>query len=573
MDLKKIYRNFRDLAFAAVLAGTASCAGSFVALPFAPPKDVPQSILREQTVYAPAKPAKVQPLLAVVRFPGRIEDRAEPVMARAYSEQYLNAPKGYQGFSSRGAIDPFDNKGGHQQMLVRSTYFAAEMYEQLTKRLPPKSVALQPMSIDLDEHGFLALRSPNKLPPAVLYIDFFAYYAPKRAFIALPESFGKYLSSVVSVHTSVDGAPDTFGAIAGMKQVPLRGGQRHLTADGNGLRGNLVTFLNDWLAEQCSRAEKSEKGSDEVLLPRCAGAEGRITETVGNEKIIRERPFKPGYYFELPLVEYAMDLEELTVQSKIPGGNLSEPPARKVFGAYADVIVEALNVIDHEKAIAADRRLYAAIFDPDLASTKEEAVSISERAAKMAVIEKFEGAEREFLSHSDRKFIDTTYKSTFGDELRKTLLSEEEVHSKLVQGLTMEFVAGMMQAGLAFGGGALGSSAASMAQLVNQLTTMMLERSAMLKEQGSAFDKHFKRVNDDVIQFTMEQVGGKVAQIQTTGLADLRTKMQALYRQIVNGKLDDDPKPARPLNMAQQNSAPAENMVVKSAPKPTSRKK
>src|SRR5688572_10950719 len=127
MDLRKKYRTFRNLALAAVLVGTTGCAGSLVALPFAPPKDVPASIVREKTVYTPTKPAKVEPLLAVVRFPARIEDRAEPVMAKAYSEQYLNAPKGYQGFSSRGAIDPFDNKGAHQQMLVRSTYFAAEM--------------------------------------------------------------------------------------------------------------------------------------------------------------------------------------------------------------------------------------------------------------------------------------------------------------------------------------------------------------------------------------------------------------------------------------------------------------
>jgi hypothetical protein len=471
-------------------------------------------------------------------------------MAKAYKEQYLNIPKGYEGSVPNNGKNPFSNHAAHQQMIVRSTYFAAEMYEQLKKRLPVNSVALQPMSVDLDEQGYLTLRSPNELPPSVLYVDFFAYYAPERAQIALPESFGKYLSSVVSVHTSVDGAPETFGAIAGMKQVPLRAGQRNQADDGNGLHGNLVTFLNDWLVEQCAKQadQKPEKGDDDVVLPSCVSKPDTPAENGGinKEKIVRERPFKPGHYFELPLVEYAMNVEELTEQSTTPGGNLSESPGRKVLGAYADVIVEALNVIDHEKAVEADRRLYAAMFDPDVGAMKGGDTLTPDKAIKAALIQKFESTEREFLAQSDQKFIDTTYKATFGDEIRKTLLVEDEIHGKLVQSQTMEFAAGMLQIGLGVGGVALGSSVAMASQLVNQVSKMMLDRSNVLKEQGSAFDKHFRRVNDDIFQFTVEHVGGKTAHIQTRGLADLRAKMQALYRKIVSGEIDVDIRPSKP---------------------------
>src|SRR5947207_14900869 len=167
------------------------------ALSLAPPKDVPGSLLRDKTIYAPQKPAKAQPVLATIRFPARVEQRAELLLEKAYREQYLNISK--DPSSSRGTLKgELDNDAPDQQMIVRSTYFTVELYEQLRKRLPPNSVTLQPMSIDLNEQEYLTLESPNKLPPSVLYVDFFAYYAPERTRIALPETFGKFLSSIMS---------------------------------------------------------------------------------------------------------------------------------------------------------------------------------------------------------------------------------------------------------------------------------------------------------------------------------------------------------------------------------------
>jgi len=248
MKNQNLLKSLFNLAILLASFTVTGCAGSLIALPFAPPKDVPAAIQANGVAYAPAKPAKVQPLLVVVRFPTRIEDRAEPLMAKAYQEQYLNISKGYTGGSSKKTKDPFENETPHRQMLVRSTYFAMEMYEELKKRLPPNSVALQAMSIDLDDQGYLTLKSPNTLPPSVLYVDFFAYFAPQRALIALPESFGKYLSSVISVHTSVEGSPETLGALAGMKQTPLRlVSERRSVDTRETLQSNLVTFLNDWL--------------------------------------------------------------------------------------------------------------------------------------------------------------------------------------------------------------------------------------------------------------------------------------------------------------------------------------
>src|SRR5438046_8405847 len=60
------------------------------ALSLAPPKDVPGSLLRDKTIYAPQKPAKAQPVLATIRFPARVEQRAELLLEKAYREQYLN---------------------------------------------------------------------------------------------------------------------------------------------------------------------------------------------------------------------------------------------------------------------------------------------------------------------------------------------------------------------------------------------------------------------------------------------------------------------------------------------------
>lgn len=550
MDLRRITDQLHYIMMLLLTFAMTGCAGSLVALPLAPPKDVPVSILRESTTYAPSKPAKLQPLLAIVRFPARIEDSAEPVMARAYKEQYLNVPKG-PTWNESDEKTPFDNEYAHQQMLVRSTYFAAEMYEQLKKRLPPNSVALQPMSIDLDGQGYLTLRSPTKLSPSVLYVDFFAYYSPKRAYIALPETFGKYLSPVVSVHTSIEGSRDTFGAVAGMKQIPLRAERNSQAgANGRGFRGNLVTFLNDWLADQCSNNSNNpqEKSETETDFPSCATNQNSPINASGfnKEKITRERPFKHGQYFELPLVEYAMSVEELADQSKGPEGNLSNPPSRKILGVYADVIIEALNVIDHEKAVKTDRRQYAAIYDPEIAAVNDTELLTTERGSRLALIRKFEATEKEFLTRSDQKFIDTTYKGTFGDAIRKTMVSEEEVHSKLVQSQTMDFLAGMLELGIQVGGAPLGSSGAMASQLVNKITQMMVERSNVLKEVGSAFDKHFKRVNDEIFEFTVDQVGGKAVNIQSTGLADLRAKMRALYREKVLPLGSDDDAPKHP---------------------------
>jgi hypothetical protein len=241
------------------------------ALSLAPPKDVPGSLLRDRTVYAPQKPAKAQPLLAVIRFPARVEQRAETLLKKAYREQYFNISKSAN--SSRGTVkNELDNDAPDQQMIVRSTYFAVEFYEQLRKRLPPNSVALQPMSIDLDEQGHLTLNSPNTMTPAVLYVDFFAYYAPERTRIALPETFGKFMSSVISVHTSFNGSPETFGAIAGMKLIPPSiGGRNPDAGGGDGLRGNLLTHLNDWVKTRCStrQTDKAQESGDDRHVPVC----------------------------------------------------------------------------------------------------------------------------------------------------------------------------------------------------------------------------------------------------------------------------------------------------------------
>ncbi len=395
-----------------------------------------------------------------------------------------------------GSLRVFDGLCGphhaRRKIYFESMYFVSEFYGQLAKRLPRGTVILQATSIDQNNKGQLYLRSDGTLPPAVLYVDFFTYFAPLRSYVGLPETAGKFVTPLISVYTSYKGSPETFGAVAGVKVTPLTtGGTEPNSGVANGLGGNLLTFFNN------------VPGSNGGSTPK-------------PKKVLSGPPYKGGHYFQFPIIEFAMEVDEIKAQASQPGGFYDTPPSHKIFGAYADIIVEALNELDHKSAIEVDRRSYARMYDSALAK-KSATGNLSENEfRRMKYIERFEAEEHRFLTVNDREFIGRTYKSNFGDQVRAMMVAEEDLRGKTNRAAATMIVSGMAAA-------AVGTRTGYMDMSYWQIFQRTLENLT------HSFNRHFGKVNEESFGYVI-QVGEEKISIRTNELDELRKITRKIYR-------------------------------------------
>ena len=100
-------------------------AGMIGASFYHPPTVVPARIKGPEAVYSPKSGSGSQPaFLVIVRYPAKIDPKAESIFKRSVEDKYLTAPKG----SMVGRRVFNFNPNPHRHTITRSTYHAIELF-------------------------------------------------------------------------------------------------------------------------------------------------------------------------------------------------------------------------------------------------------------------------------------------------------------------------------------------------------------------------------------------------------------------------------------------------------------
>ncbi len=464
--------------------------------------------------------------LVVIRFPARVAPQAAERYASLYENRgFFNVfytPNADEVLVPWVGLNkdkrPRDMQGASTEAISKTTYLAVEFYTYLSSRFPPGTVRLMPTEIDVKgaprkdgvarfHDGWpdpLVEQAAAESPPAVIYVDLFAYVNPFHR--TEETTFGASLMPIFSARSSSAAARRTGGALV--------------------LPDAVVPYLRD-----VDLADTSTNPMGGPFVEYLNGAQGVPSDhfTLATDARTDRLPAFPGKALILPVAAFGMDPATLSK----PDGSAERP----LFDAYCQVLTAALNSIDRAQALRAEETRYAAIYDPALAERLASGAPPTRAdVAAFALIRQFERAEWKLIGLQDDDFARQLARGAWGASYRKTREAEERFKHDLDQAYSNAENAMMMQA-FAQGMPTLGARPSPVAslqasmdrlQLVMDLDQKGKATNQELAGQTSGFQSRLGAVSAESVRFVFD-LAGESTDIQARSVAELRAKMRTLY--------------------------------------------
>ena len=359
---------------------------------------------------APAEPLKAKApagtVLVVIRYPAIVD----PAARDAYQQAYAASPIG--GAVSRQYASSTDSAAIADSTIVKSSYFALSLYQELVKRLPEHTVLLSPHLVKLDGDGHLVSEPVTRAESlgSALTIDFATYSFPdlKRMMGNTPLTFGDLVTPLVVVRTDHRAAPATDGILlASQPLLAYAGGQGR---------------------ESAARSLQSlEAGKLDTTPPAHAfvaylanGDQARLAS-----QPLTLDPDKNAVQI-YPLEKIRLDDDELRALEADDSGAV-DPLANAFSSAFADRIVAMLNHLDMDKAVMVGKAAAVAGIDPSLAALTVAGSPDEDYQARLRYAERLLEAERKYLSVQSLRIYDGIRNGEMGAQVRDMLMAEHDV--------------------------------------------------------------------------------------------------------------------------------------------------
>ncbi len=361
-------------------------------------------------LHAPAEALKTKApagsVLVVIRYPAIVDPKAED----AYQQAYAASPIG--GGVSRHFISSPDSAAIADSVIVKSSYYALSLYQELVKRLPEHTVLLSPHLVKLDADGVLTSEPVTRAESlgSVLTIDFATYSFPdlKRMMDATPLTFGDLVTPLVVVRTDYRAAPATDGVLlASQPLLAYAGGQGH-----------------DVVQRSLQSFEAGKLGADPPEHAFVAYLANGGQASLASQPLA-QRPGR-NVVQVYPLEKIRLDGDALRALQDDASGTV-DPLANAFSSAFADRIVAMLNRLDAGKAVMVGKAASVAEIDPSLAALTVAGSPDEDYQARLRYAERLLEAERKYLSVQSLRIYDGIRNGEMGAQVRDMLAAEEDV--------------------------------------------------------------------------------------------------------------------------------------------------
>ncbi len=352
--------------------------------------------------------AKAPPgsVLVVIRYPAMVDPEAE----NAYEQAYAASPIG-GGVSRQYASSP-DSAAIASSVIVKSSYFALSLYQDLVKRLPEHSVLLSPHLVKLDDDGALTSVPVTRAESlgSVLTIDFATYSFPdlKRMMDSTPLTFGDLVTPLVVVRTDYRAAPATDGVLLA---------SRPLLAYAGGQGREIVEHS----LQSLEAGKLAAPPPAHAFIAYLANGRQAALAT----QPLTQRPERNAVQI-YPLEKIRLDGDALRALQGDDTGTV-DPLSGAFSSAFADRIVAMLNRLDAGKAVMVGKAAAVAGIDPTLAALTVAGSPDEDYQARLRYAERLLDAERKYLSVQSLRIYDGIRNGEMGAEVRDMLAAEEDV--------------------------------------------------------------------------------------------------------------------------------------------------
>lgn len=481
-----------------------------------------------------SSPARIAPgqenglPLVVIRFPARVAARAVEQYNTLYDDRgFFNIfynPDPAEVIVPWAGLNtdkrPRDMQGASTEAISKSTYLAVALYSYLSDRMPPGAVKLMPTEIDLKDgparkdgaakphDGWpkpLVERTTYDYPPAVIYVDVFAYVNPFHR--TEGTTFGASMMPLFSAHTAQAVAPKTGGALV----LPdaflpyVRRAQAYET-NLNGIGGPFVEYLNG-----------------------AHGVPADHFDIASDARTVR-LPTDPGKVLVLPVAEFGMDAANVSKQD----GSFERP----LFDAYYAILASAENSIDRSVATRLDETRYIALFDPSLSGKFAARTTLSrQEGAALGLIHQFALAEWKLIGLQDEDFSKQLLQGEWGTSYRKTRDAEQKFRVTLDKAYESHQNAMMMQVFSQGMPSLMSGRQTPQAMLQNSVNRLQLsldlnEKDKAAKRELAAdtqqFQSRLSGVSNESVRFVFDLTGQSTT-VEARSVAELRAKMRVIY--------------------------------------------
>lgn len=426
------------------------------------------------------------PLPVVIEFPASVDSAATMAWQNYYRNQLI------YNFGQRSNVEQ-----GANEVLVKSSYFAMELYEAIRKQFPERTVLLNPTTIKTSAGGGLQQVSEYNLPPARVVVHVSAYVEGSRVSgegISPRDTYGNLLFPHIYFEVM---NPEKKGE----KRVPIGTLPRYsdsrtpfvritepsAIAVNNG-RGQSVS---GWFSPNQSAGSRPWQGFDRYfLLPMNVQTTYESFEGWKNKQYGASGPFDRYWQF------VAFTLQDLLA-------NLPEPDMTLAANQY----LQSLN-------------LTATQINPQLVDT----------------LNSMQRAEIQLLAEQDRQFMQQSYHGTWGTDFRYFLAMEAEAHKDERDARRAASTAGFMnQIGTIAAAGVMGSTSGGQAN--QQLVAMQMQQFYTREQQisqmhqntrqiGQIFQQHFSGVMRSQGDFIVK-VGSEESEIRVSSLEEMRQRFRS----------------------------------------------
>lgn len=433
--------------------------------------------------------------LITIRFPAIYEQAALP---------HLNTLPGLMHVTESG-IGQLVN-----EQVIKSSYFAVELYNYLRERLPKDSVILVPSKLTFKD-GKVSAEPLSKSVPTVLTVEMVTHVDPERIKASSKQGAGVF------------SADDTYGnKLKLFCNVYRTGtdGKEHLIAGS--------PLFN-------KHANKYGLSVADYYNAKCAGQSLKTVNMIHDRSVVSKLPVQDSDFFDLP------------TQSSCPGSmfklhvsntDKAHPLFEKLWGTYSDVLISYLN-LDAPKWDDSMLSHSVADLDPGLPALLEHTDKDSHHSdSRVRFAKQYLLKERtELYAPLSAKTCETIYNGEFGDSVRALLKSELDYERKYSASQKRKIAAGVFS--FAATAGSIATSLAVPTYGVQGLLSTLAVASAAIATNETKLQTELTKCFHDydhhatgVQRKFMLKFGDEVVEVAGDSVDELRTKVRERYHTI-----------------------------------------